>query len=60
MIKQSADIGQLRRDNELLARTIKNMKVEQEKIRTFSGDIDLKNVGSKAVGNEEVDSVLEE
>ena len=60
MIKQSAEIGQLKRDNELLARTIKSMKVEQEKAKTFSGDVDLKNVVSSAIGNEEADLVLEE
>ena len=60
MIKQSSEIGQLRKDNELLAKTIRNMKQEQDKIKNFSGEIDLKNVNSKAIRNEKIDFIFKE
>ena len=44
MIKQSSDLGQLRRDNEFLAKTVRQMKTEQEKYKNVSSEIDLKNV----------------
>lgn len=59
MLKQSSEINQMKRDNEFLAKTIKQIKQEQEKIKNFSGEIDLKNVCSKAFGDEKIDFVFE-
>ena len=57
MIKQSGEMGQLRRDNEFLAKTIKQMKLEAERAKNLSMEIDLKNVSLSAVGNEKADIV---
>lgn len=57
MIRQSGEIGQLRRDNEVLARKIGQMKLENERAKNLSSEIDLKNVTLSAFRNEKANFV---